>query len=470
LTPIGFVDTTSNLNITRQIWLQAGVDITFLPIKRYNNSNYQNLTVSCTKSSCDSTSPNGGLQELSLGNPTFPTPMPPLAPASANAINVFFVNALTAGNTNTPSPIYGFGWLNGNGIAIAANTFYPTARLDTLAHEIGHALNADHTTFGAGSTNTSGTPDGGPVNVMTAGGYRMTPTSSGNLSMPAPGGALYALANGLADQLTLSSEENTKLKTSQQTESLLSGFLNPSYNSLATAGGGLQAAASLAASTGTTSASSSSAPITFTVEFPPSLTGSNGRPGAFIANLVVTPPGTFNIVSNSFFVFPPPDSTINATAVTAALLHGNNGIGNLRCAKPLISGPNDECLVVTIAPNTFTVGNRLVFSVQINNGSTPIMLAQLAGTEFTWVFETDQTDSSGNTVVAERFATTSVFPGGGASTVNSGFPDGTQPALILNPDTFVGFTDIACTPNAGGQCPKAIGGNWAKTLAVQSEP
>src|SRR4051794_36083474 len=31
-TPIGFVDATTNVNVTRAIWLESGIDLTFLPI------------------------------------------------------------------------------------------------------------------------------------------------------------------------------------------------------------------------------------------------------------------------------------------------------------------------------------------------------------------------------------------------------------------------------------------------------
>src|SRR6185437_8414414 len=114
-TPIGFLDSNTNRNITRQIWWQAGIDVTFLPIKRYNNSNYHSLTVTCTKSGCDSTG-SPSFQMLSQGSPTFPAPAagctsscndPAVATNTANAIYMFFVNSLVpAANGTTPSPLY----------------------------------------------------------------------------------------------------------------------------------------------------------------------------------------------------------------------------------------------------------------------------------------------------------------------------------------------------------------------------
>ncbi len=473
-TPIGFLDSNTNRNLTRQTWWQAGIDVTFLPIKRYNNSSYQSLTVTCGKSGCDSTG-SPSFQMLSQGSPSFPTKAaactsscddPAAATNTANAIYAFFVNSLVPGN-GSPSPLYGFGWLNANGVAIASNSF-SQLRFDTLAHEIGHNCNLDHTVYGAGQFPIATILGTGPQNLMTAGAYRITPLTTPEAILDVTPPTIPPWKN--ADYLSLKSDENTRtLKTSEQTACFMSGFLNPSYNSNATAGGGIMAAAA----TNATTTPSSSGAITFIVDFPAFPDHPNGRPNADIANVVITPPGNFNIVSNSFLVCdaahatsPPcvgfPTSTIKATAV---LVHGNNGVGNLKCAKPLVSGPNQECEVVTIDPTTpFTAKNNnlLVFSTEIDNGSTPITLAQLAGTNFTWVFETDQTDSSGNTTVAERFATTSVFepPVNNQSAVNSGFPDPTQPSLVLNPDSFVGFTDIPCVLGSNGKCPKATGGNW----------
>src|SRR5215472_15490695 len=51
-TPIGWVDTASQINLTREIWLQAGIDVTFLPMLQYNNSTYQSIDVKCSGGNC----------------------------------------------------------------------------------------------------------------------------------------------------------------------------------------------------------------------------------------------------------------------------------------------------------------------------------------------------------------------------------------------------------------------------------
>ena len=496
-TPIGFLDSNTNRNLTRQTWWQAGIDVTYLPIKQYNNSNYQDLTVTCTTKGCDSTG-SPSFQMLSQGSPSFPANAtgctsncadPAASTNTANAIYMFFINSLTPGTSSTPSPLYGFGWLNGDGVAVASNSF-SQLRFDTMAHELGHNCNLDHTIEGAGQNQlfqadgVTPMPGSGPNNLMTSGAYRVTPASTPDAVSDVTPPTLPPWKN--ADYITLITDQNAKtLKTSEQTACLSSGFINPSYNASATAGGGLMTAATT--NTAPASSSSSSGALIFVVDFPALPSGAfNGRQNAYMRNVVVTPPSTLNVVSNSFFVCDinnpcgnPPQFGINfgsipAADVTGAILHGNNGIGNVHCVKPVVGGPSVECEVATIAPDVFTANtnNVLVFSLTIDDGSTPITLAQLAGTEFTWIFETDQTDSSGNTTVAELFAISSVF--NGSSTVNSGSPDPANFSQVLNPDTFTGFNSFSCVLGTNGKCPKPTGGNWAKvsgtTPFTQSEP
>ena len=82
-------------------------------------------------------------------------------------LNLYFVDSLV-----TPGQIVrGVAYVNGNGFIIADNSVF-----DTGAHELGHNLALDHTTFGAGGAN----------NLMTTGGVRTVPTSIANI---APNGA-----------------------------------------------------------------------------------------------------------------------------------------------------------------------------------------------------------------------------------------------------------------------------------------
>jgi hypothetical protein len=180
-----------------------------------------------------------------ISNGGTPSPVPPLS-SDPSTVNMFFVSALTppfSGGT-----LYGFSWLGNNGVAIGGNTFFaPTplqARPDTIAHELLHNLNLDHTVYGAGPYNPQSSinpfPPGGflpPVpakplplecdpaypacaaNVMTAGNLRTVPgivqpvqkgpiyncALSGFMGEPVPTVCLgqASLFNGLADQVAV---------------------------------------------------------------------------------------------------------------------------------------------------------------------------------------------------------------------------------------------------------------------------
>jgi len=464
-TPIGFVDPTTNINITRAIWLQAGIDVTFLPIKQYNSPvnsafptmDYRTLHISCTMTSCSSVD----FKTLSQGLPGgFPSPAPPLAPAAANAINMFFVNTL-APVPGTAGPFYGFAWLNGNGVAVAKSTFFgplgSTPRFDTLAHEIGHNLNLDHSTFGAGSAN----------NVMTAGTIRAVPTSSG--CSQTNGGALYELdvatifdcpilpATAISDQLILGNSTNV-----QQGEVLLSGFLNPIPNVSAIAGGG---------------------DVSFTVTYP-KFNKAGGRAEEFIFALVLALPEGFKFGTNLFT-----QTGGSAQVFSFERLNGNNGQGNTNCLKPISGAPSIECLEIdfVVKPNpnppstcpaepatcykgTFTANTSISFTSDIIDKSTglPATPAQLGCTSVAPLQCLDLTYA-----FSDLLATTTFFgaPVNGVSTGNSQLPDATVPLTIVDPATFpsvasltsppltvTGFSQTPCT-STSTRFPPVAGGN-----------
>jgi hypothetical protein len=207
-----------------------------------------------------------------------PSPVPPLN-SDPTVINLFFVSKLnppTSGGT-----LYGFSHICNNGVAIGGNTFFaPTplqARPDTIAHELGHNLCLDHTSFAAGpwtapNSGTSYTAPAGIVasqvltlnpfigecdpnypacgaNLMTAGNLRTEPTLqcvlapllSGELTPPA---ACLSTVNGqtvqspglyvgTADQVTTATtpDQTSTLPTSQQREVLNGGSGLTSLNS-----------------------------------------------------------------------------------------------------------------------------------------------------------------------------------------------------------------------------------------------
>lgn len=201
---IGFIDTSTGSNVTNAIWNQIGISVTFLPVVQDVNPAATTISVtSCAANGTDCQSPAfetlSDQSSISAGNA--PSPSPPLS-ANPTTINMFFINKLTPPSSQ-PGTLFGLSWVNANGIAIASNALVGAgARVDTVGHEVGHVLDLDHTTFGAGAAN----------NLLTAGASRTIPTSTSN--------ALTQLMAGTADQLL----------AAQLNQVLLSGFISPIPN------------------------------------------------------------------------------------------------------------------------------------------------------------------------------------------------------------------------------------------------
>lgn len=453
-TPIGFVDAATNVNLTRAMWLQTGIDVTFLPIQEYNNTSYQVINdVSCTDATC-TTLTSTLFKELSTGTNLLSNSgcksncKIPFQSSKANAINMFFVDTL---QMSTGGSLFGFAWLNGNGVAIASNVFsfssLVPSRFDTLAHELGHNLNLDHTTFGAGGV-CAGVPAPGGCNLLDAGTLRVIPGSSG---CSTTSGALFDLDTGLcgtsvptapqADQLILGNATNT-----QQSETLLSGFINPIPNVNATAGGG---------------------DVSFTVTFP-KLKQAGGRNGEYIFALVLALPQGFQFGNNMFV-----QTGGNAVVFGFEQLNGNNGQGNTNCLKPLNGGPSIQCLEIDFVPGTFTANTSISFTSDIINKSTgaEATLADLTCTppapnctDLTYVFS-DLLATSSALAVRDK---------SGTVTANSQLPDSGVSSTIVDPANFPSVANlnppltlaspiqppIPCTASSPAACPPQRGGNW----------
>ena len=263
----------SGTNVTRAIWNQIGLDITFLPaVQDPNAGGFLNLSVDAGSNPLTSTQFQTLSDQSGISQGLPPTPSPPLS-QNPSTINMFFVNKLVP---TTPGTLYGFSWVNNNGVAIASNSLLGAgARPDTVAHELGHNLGLNHTTFGAGS----------PSNLMTAGDARALSTVSNVLSN---------LNSGVADQLN-----------SLQAMAVLdpTGFLNPIPEVSATV----------------TAPTATGGP--FRVSFDP--TGLQpGRPGEFLSTLTLTAP--------TGVVFQP--STFHVIGSTAGL------VGQVTCVSPCSGG------------------------------------------------------------------------------------------------------------------------------------
>jgi hypothetical protein len=229
-TPIGFVDTASGKDVTRAIWNQVGIDVAWSPIRQYNNTTYQTLKIinntatgtGLTSSDFLSLSQQDAISTGVVPNPTNPAGVP--VASQATVVNMFFVSSLVP-PPGTSGTLYGFSWLNNNGIAIGSSTFFPpfplTPRFDTVAHELGHNLALDHTDVynpGAPSNDllTAGVTRTEPKDTPTAiADANATPTSPAEQVNVAQSGHVdfSGMLNPIASSTTTASKTTTTTTT-----------------------------------------------------------------------------------------------------------------------------------------------------------------------------------------------------------------------------------------------------------------
>jgi hypothetical protein len=128
---------------TDKIWSQAGLDIAFLPLVQFDETDFLSINDDNEFTRLISNSGHG-------------------QSSNSTTLNLWFVNSIVGA--------FGTGSVGGNGVAIAGSVFTfnnGIGRLDTIAHELGHNLGLQHSNFGAG----------GPENLMTQGSDRSVPSS-----------------------------------------------------------------------------------------------------------------------------------------------------------------------------------------------------------------------------------------------------------------------------------------------------
>jgi hypothetical protein len=336
-------------------------------------------------------------------------------------MNMFFVSTLTP---NVPGLLYGFSWINNNGVSIGLNTFSPPfglpGRPDTIAHEIGHNLDLDHTTFGAGPVNgICGTACRN--NLLTAGNLRTEP-SIASLPNGQPAWVNQIFPSGALDQLN----------STQIGQILQSGFVKP-------------IAGISTDVTGTEAVPATASPVIAlapTSEFPGngdfsvSFNG-RGRAGESLTTLTLTAPDGVALIPSSFGLLEDPSGIIVTPQFSNCTVEEDQAA--CRTLQLLFSGAQ------------FLFGDQIDYTVDVcspkNSYSTsgrclPISFSQLAGGTYKYQF-------------SDGYETTSLLSGLEELSASAWNPDPNIPANIYDEALLViaDAGQLPCTPDPIIGCP-----------------
>lgn len=437
---VGFV--SNGINITNQIYNLFGINVVFQPTGQYDNSSFRNIqAVASTTNPGRFDSPQ--LQQLTqqpgLSQGQAPTMLPPPNPLNAalspnpTTLNMLFVNSVIPDPT-TPGTLFGLSWIGNNGIAIGENAFgsFSTirqqtvnARADTIAHEIGHNLSLDHSTFGNDPQ--------GPPDSLTAGATRTLPnvtvtnaamqSNATWLTQIVPGGSVDQLNSTQIAQII-----NPFGAADANGSPILNAFLNPIA--------GIDSTISDPATTDV-----------FSVTFKDA-----GRTGESLRTVELAAPTGFQLDPSTFRLLDAPAGVV----VTPSFL-GCTGDRTRQCGT----------LELSLTGNPFMLGDRLDYTIEVcaqrprrggdedngggddeNRRCRRVSSNDLAGGNYTYQF-------------SDGYQTTSVLQPSGTNLLdaNSWNPDPTIPAEIFDEALFVSVNAgrLPCVPLLGmTACPPLL--------------
>ena len=303
----------------QEIYAQAGVAVIFLPTTTVNRTSLLAPAINTDASFRALTDTAGNGQST-----------------DASTINAWFLKTLAATN----GTLYGQGWIGGNGVAInstAVNSFNGgVGRVDTVAHEVGHNLGLDHTTFGAG----------GATNLMTTGSNRTIPSALGDV---APNG-------GKLDELN----------ATQISQVLLSPFVKTTPKVTVDING--------------------STPFQTNDFF--SVSFDNSSPNVFLQSMTIdlSPIAASFHPTGGFF-----DPTDNPPGFAGSPFLTSNLFGLAASDISIVGGQDgSQKLTLNFLPGTFAKGDRFKFGIDIDLFSCVdcfgVVPADLAGSLFTFKF------------------------------------------------------------------------------------
>lgn len=463
--PIGFIDSTG-IDITRAMLNQIGVDVTYLPIVPYPPmAGATFFTLHVLDDANNNTCPfpggtNSGFTScdfltLSQQQETPPgiwaggMPTPPLGGPTQDptVVNMFFVGNLIPPPNQMGGTLYGFSWINNNGIAIGANTFFGS-RFDTLAHELGHNLALTHMDFGALNP---------PPNLMAMGGtpsgdFRIEPSSTSDALTQLDGGG----GMGTADQLTLTMPG----QPSQQNLVLMSGLLRDVSDStlMAMMPDGQVASAT----TGDIIAAAANAGDSFTahahpnsktsIDFAVSGAVSAGNPNESLTALILMlPKGLKFDPRNRFHAYFNPQYVAEAEILYAKERENERDKESQFCVNPADFrqtsddwnkhhiGAATQCLLVEFKRPGLRKDQIVRFRIGVTIGGAPITIDELAGGDVTFIFGSD------------TYATTSALTGpvSGQLVAGSQQPDLRIPSRYVDPSRVLATGSLPCTVISG---------------------